>query len=254
MVQAIPTYTMHCFKLPIGLCNELEGLIRRFWWGQRGDRRKIHWVRWEELCKPKSEGGMGFKNLALFNDALLANQAWRLFQNKHSLLYRVFKPKFFPNCSFMEAPKSQACSYAWRSILKGREVLKEGMRWRVGDGSSIRIWSDPWLPSTFMPFISLLVVPGWEEAKVASLLSYSNQGWRHDTLNLLFIPRDVELIQSIPLCGKPVDDALVWPYTPTGSYSVKSGYRFLYKARCLDSGEYHPDDNKLWKKVWGMQV
>ena len=31
VVQTIPTYTMHCFKLPIGLCNELEGLIRRFW-------------------------------------------------------------------------------------------------------------------------------------------------------------------------------------------------------------------------------
>ena len=89
---------------------------------------------------------------------------------------------------------------------------------------------------------------------MSSLLNYSNQGWRHDTLNLLFSPRDVELIQSIPLCGKSMDDALVWPYTPTGSYSVKSGYRFLYKARCLDSGEYHSDDNKLWKKVWGMQV
>ena len=42
VVQAISTFTMHCFKLPIGLCDELEGLIRRFWWGQRGDRRKIH--------------------------------------------------------------------------------------------------------------------------------------------------------------------------------------------------------------------
>ena len=105
-----------------------------------------------------------------------------------------------------------------------------------------------------MPFISSPMVPGWEEAKVSYLLNYSNQGWWHDTLNLLFNPRDVELIQSIPLCGKSVDDALVWPYTPTRSYSVKSGYRFLYKARCLDSGEYHSDDNKLWKKVWGMQV
>ena len=46
----------------------------------------------------------------------------------------------------------------------------------------------------------------------------------------------------------------MWPYTPTGSYTVKSGYRFLYKSRCLDNGEYHSDDNKLWKKVWGMQV
>ena len=33
VVQAIPTYTMSCFKLPIGLCNELESLIRKFWWG-----------------------------------------------------------------------------------------------------------------------------------------------------------------------------------------------------------------------------
>ena len=31
VVQAIPTYTMCCFKLPLGLCNEIEKLIRGFW-------------------------------------------------------------------------------------------------------------------------------------------------------------------------------------------------------------------------------
>ena len=44
VVQDIPIYTMNCFKLPISLCNDLEGLIHKFWWGQRGDQRKIHWV------------------------------------------------------------------------------------------------------------------------------------------------------------------------------------------------------------------
>ena len=72
MVQAIPTYTISCFKLPVDLCTEIESLIRKFLWGQKGDQRKVHWVKCETLCQAKSKGGMGFKDLALFSDALLA--------------------------------------------------------------------------------------------------------------------------------------------------------------------------------------
>nr|XP_023872480.1 uncharacterized protein LOC111985081 [Quercus suber] len=61
VVQAIPTYTMSCFKLPKGLINEIEGLIRKFWWGYHGEHKRIHWVSWEKLCLPKSKGGMDFR-------------------------------------------------------------------------------------------------------------------------------------------------------------------------------------------------
>ena len=60
VIQAIPTFTMSCFKLPKGLINEIEYLIRKFWWGYKGEQRKIYWVSWEKLCLPKCEGGMGF--------------------------------------------------------------------------------------------------------------------------------------------------------------------------------------------------
>ena len=43
-------------------------------------------MRWEELSKPKIEGGMGFKDLVVFNDTLLARQAWRLLHNIESVL------------------------------------------------------------------------------------------------------------------------------------------------------------------------
>ena len=76
------------------------------------------------MCDSKSNGGMGFKELALSNEALLVKQIWRLLHNKNSLFYRVFKSRFFPNCSVMEAKEGHGGSYAWKSILKGREVIR----------------------------------------------------------------------------------------------------------------------------------
>ena len=87
VIQAIPTYAMGCFKIPLGLCHEIETMIKKFWWGQRGEKRKIHWLKWEELTKSKLEGGMGFRDVAMFNDSLLAKQAWRLLKNPYSLLH-----------------------------------------------------------------------------------------------------------------------------------------------------------------------
>ena len=81
VIQAIPTYTMSCFKLPKGLIDDIESLIRKFWWGYRGEQRKIHWVSWEKMYQPKCEGGMGFKERSKFNDLLLAKQIWCLDNN-----------------------------------------------------------------------------------------------------------------------------------------------------------------------------
>ena len=85
VVQAILTFAMSCFKLPTELIQDIERLIRKFWWGQRGDQRKIYWKNWETSCKPKALEGMSFKDLEKFNEAMLAKQLWRLLTNHTSL-------------------------------------------------------------------------------------------------------------------------------------------------------------------------
>lgn len=101
--QAAPTYTMNCFKLPDPLCSEINSMAGGFWWGKKEKERKIAWVSWKNLCKPKVDGGMGFGDLKAFNLALLGKQGWWILQNPTSLVHRVLKAKYFAKSSFMEA-------------------------------------------------------------------------------------------------------------------------------------------------------
>jgi hypothetical protein len=57
VAQAIPTYIMRVFKLPNTLCEEMEQMIRYFWWGDEKGARKVHWLAWEKLLLPKTRGG-----------------------------------------------------------------------------------------------------------------------------------------------------------------------------------------------------
>jgi hypothetical protein len=91
--QAIPTYFMSCFLLPKGPCDKMESQICNFWWGSNVDKRKIHWVNWKKTCKNKLQGGMGFRDLRAFNEALLAKQGWRGMTNPNSMVARVLKAK-----------------------------------------------------------------------------------------------------------------------------------------------------------------
>lgn len=77
VVQAIPLYTMQSLKMPNSVCEELDRKALDFLWGDNEERRRVHMVSWDDICKPKGMGGLGLRKAKKSNKAALAKLGWR---------------------------------------------------------------------------------------------------------------------------------------------------------------------------------
>lgn len=183
VIQAIPSYTMSLFMLPMQLCIDIERLMNRFWWSSAGlDGKGVVWQNWERLSTPKSRGGMGFRNLHAFNIALLAKQGWRLLYHPEALVSKVLKAKYYNKCDFLSASLGNNPSYVWRSLHAGQDLLRSGSTMKVGNGHQILVKKDPWLPDQHNPFISTPLPNELSTCTVQALLSVDGSHWDEDLI------------------------------------------------------------------------
>ncbi|KAK9666515.1 hypothetical protein RND81_14G190200 [Saponaria officinalis] len=251
VAQSIPTYTMSVFKLPGNFSNELRSLVSSFWWGSEGGKRKIPWIAWDKLCEPKCKGGLGFRDYQKFNRALLGKQAWRLITNDDCLMSRVIGSKYFPNSSFLESNLGANPSYTWRGIWEAREVVKLGLRKRIGNGLNTFVWTDAWIPGTQSGMVLSPRGSAHVEMRVSDLIDAGRQKW----VQSLFLPFEQDRILGIRLSPNKPDDSWCWDPEKDGNYSVKSAYKLLTENSTETDG---PSDfareRWLWNKIWSAPV
>lgn len=173
----MPTYTMSCFKLPMSLYKQIQSILTRYWWDASPGIKKIDWVSWDRMAKPKSAGGLGFREISQFNDAMLAKLAWRLLKEPSSLLARTLQGKYCLHSTFLETQQPSSSSHGWRGILVGRDLLLKGLGWAIGSGDDVGIWSEAWL-STKEP-LAPIGPPNAEEKdwKVSRLILQGTNDW-----------------------------------------------------------------------------
>ncbi|KAK0577750.1 hypothetical protein LWI29_038034 [Acer saccharum] len=72
VLASIPTYFMSIFKVPVNVAKTIEKLQRSFFWGDGCEKRKVHAVDWNSICKSKRKGGLGVGRIVDKNCSLLA--------------------------------------------------------------------------------------------------------------------------------------------------------------------------------------
>ncbi|KAG7576033.1 Ribonuclease H domain [Arabidopsis thaliana x Arabidopsis arenosa] len=252
VAMAMPVYAMSCFKLPKATCTTLTSAISSFWWSTMEHHKKIHWVAWDKMCLPKELGGMGFKDIEVFNQALLAKQAWRLLHFPNCLFARFFKSRYFEDCQFLQAVLGSRPSFAWRSILHGRVLLRKGLRQGIGDGASTSVWTGQWLMDGRMraPLMKNIIVD--LELLVEDLIDPVTKTWDPISLQEHFYQRDIDIISKLkPVVSCP--DFMVWQHNKSGEYSVRSGYWLASKdqnSASLFEANAQPSTNAIKELTW----
>lgn len=209
------------------------------------------------MCQPKSSGGLGFKNIKLFNMVLLAKEGWRLQMDYDSLVFKVLKAKYFPNSDFVHASLGNNPSYTWRSIIAAQELVKNGLRWRVGNGVNIRVWGDKWLPvsSTYKVvsprnFLHL-------DTRVSELIDPTTASWKSAIVDALFLPHEAQTIRSMPLSTQLPADKLIWTETQNGIFSVQSAYSLAVKIGQSATHGVSSNNSQMrrfWRMVWRLPI
>ncbi|KAG2695344.1 hypothetical protein I3760_07G009500 [Carya illinoinensis] len=73
----LSTYFLSLFPISACVATRIEKLYRDFLWSGLGEEHKFHLVSWAKVCRPIQSGGLGIKNLRMFNRALLGKWLWR---------------------------------------------------------------------------------------------------------------------------------------------------------------------------------
>uniref|UniRef100_A0A2N9IB59 Uncharacterized protein n=1 Tax=Fagus sylvatica TaxID=28930 RepID=A0A2N9IB59_FAGSY len=134
------------------------------------------WLTWQQVCTPLYGGGLGIRDVAIFNKALLGKWLWRYSMEPTSLWRQVIDSKYGAQGNFwcsnrVTTPHGVSL---WKHIRAGWDVFSQHISYTVGDGARLRFWHDVWcgdrpLRSLFPSLFQLARAP---EATVADLCHF----------------------------------------------------------------------------------
>jgi hypothetical protein len=167
----------------------------------------------------------------------------------------VLNEKYYPGGSFLEAGLGTRPSYVWRSVWNAKSLLREGLMWRVGDGSSIKIWKDRWVPvpSTYSIQSPTKILS--QDATVSQFIDADLKWWNFPLIKEVLTEEEAAVVCSIPICPGRQQDKKVWISTRNGLFSVNSAYHLAIdiveakRGSCSDSTL----QTKQWKDIWKIK-
>jgi hypothetical protein len=148
---------MHIAWLPQSICDSIDQTTRNSIW-KDSNNKGIHLVGWNKIARPKQCGGLGVRPAREANISLLGKLVWDMVQSSRKLWVDLFSSKYIAGPNFLHFSIPSSSSSTWLSIIRAKDILKEGFSLHGGSGSS-SFWFTPWTAlgrlGSLVPFVDI---------------------------------------------------------------------------------------------------
>lgn len=170
--------------------------------------------------------------------------------NRESPCITILREKYKVKGDWLKSDPTKAASPIWRAIESTKSLVAKGACYLVGDGTSINIWNDPWVPwlQGFMPKPKSPAVSNLP-TQVSSLINHDLHFWKPHIINEVFEPQSAKAILSIPIPITPRANKLCWILESKRVFMVKSAYK-----ASLPQVPTHSNPLVDWKKIWKLNA
>lgn len=128
-LQSLHVYYMATTRLPTKVLHALTDLMRRFFWSKKEEGRYLAYVSWERITKPKMEGGLGIRDLAIMGKSLMAKYLWQIAAGEETLWVNIVRAKYLPQSLLFHSKWDYRCLRFWKAIMSLREKLQPLLTW-----------------------------------------------------------------------------------------------------------------------------
>ena len=175
-LSSMPIYCMSLFHMPRSVSLRLERIQRDFLWGGGALERMPHLVEWSIVCLDKRKSGLGVRNLALLNKALLCKWSWCFAVEREALWRQVICAKYGKEEGGWRSRvvRDNFGVGLWKAIRRGWDVLGDNLVYSVGNSRRVSFWKDKWCGDDPLctSFPSLFAISLDKEAWVADVWSH----------------------------------------------------------------------------------
>ncbi|OMO61107.1 hypothetical protein CCACVL1_23740 [Corchorus capsularis] len=188
VLSSFLVYFMSLFPLPATVRNELDKLIKRFFWSGSNNKRKLHFVDWNSITNLKCFGGLEITDLGIQNRALLNKWIWRFGNEENSLWRNVVAAKNGLQVDkIIPSTGNRMASSLWKIIVKplfGNDALsvhtKPGLFISIKDGSIVDFWRDKWVDDLVLSeaFPRIFALASNKNGKAADFGYFDGNTWK----------------------------------------------------------------------------